>query len=1028
MGNTISGSNAISNLSGSDTNFDTVLANLKKVESTQLNRLEAWKSDWKLRYDAFDQVITQVSTASNVLANLANKNSFVTKEATSSDSNIISAVANASADDVQHTINVTQVASNAIWANTGHVFSSKTDIINTSGTSQTFSYSYAGKEYSIAVPANTTLDSFASMVNNSASNPGIKISIVQASSGYVFQVAGKSTGADNGLVVHSSNLVGMSSAGATSTWQTNNLLDMGSTITDPTNFAYDLIMEDGNKFSVKIAGSKTNSDLATAINTQVGRSIASIDGSGNLQLTDVKAMYRRDADTQTTFSTPTTRFNVGSSPTITTLTGDLTVTLNMNDGATTGTRTLTVKAGTTMKDAAIQIAQASGAASAEMTYNSDGSWDLSLANVDGATFSFADSGSDSSKITATVTATAAAMGTKVVGSSGTQSFTASTAVTFDSAKLSEKLGGTSADASKSFTYTIVGHDGTTQSFSLTQDKTYQDLLTTLASYGSASGNTVTLANTESFYLSGGGSGGGMDGLTAKTDATTTVTNMTGTTTLETPPDLVYTYTTNASTTPQTITLAGGSSMSDIIAALKAQGLTGSLVSSDGATTIDLQTGTLPASGNYYLKLDNIDTFSGPSIAGQVTSSSNWNIRAAANAKYTVDNWPVEMESATNSVSNVLEGVVFTIKDKGSATLSVSTDITSVEKSIQTFLDSVNSVLLTINELSKYDEDKEVTTNDPNKTTSKNYSKSQLTTEKGGLLQGNYGVQLFKSRFTSLLNSAPPGFTSRTTASDVLSGDVLANLANMGIKVETDQSSANYGLLQIAPTSGIAELKQMDQSNYEDMINNHLTDVVDFFCSTGTGASTSADFRYGSHVAGITKGGTYDVNYNVDASGNITKVTVGGVEATRDTSQPGYYYSVASGDARGMSLQIDNLTPGDHSGQIRIKEGLVQTVSTFLKSEMTFTDVNVTTTGTAQQNADAIALKSQNGALMVLKNNYQSIMENIDKKITQEQTRLDLWESRQKTAFANLETLLKKYNTQNEQLTSQIKSLTSTSSS
>ena len=91
-------------------------------------------------------------------------------------------------------------------------------------------------------------------------------------------------------------------------------------------------------------------------------------------------------------------------------------------------------------------------------------------------------------------------------------------------------------------------------------------------------------------------------------------------------------------------------------------------------------------------------------------------------------------------------------------------------------------------------------------------------------------------------------------------------------------------------------------------------------------------------------------------------------------------------------------------------------------------MNVTATGTAQQNADAIALKSQNGALMVLKNNYQSIMENIDKKISQEQTRLDLWETRQKKYFANLETLLKQYNTQQEQLTSQIESLSSTSSS
>ena len=66
--------------------------------------------------------------------------------------------------------------------------------------------------------------------------------------------------------------------------------------------------------------------------------------------------------------------------------------------------------------------------------------------------------------------------------------------------------------------------------------------------------------------------------------------------------------------------------------------------------------------------------------------------------------------------------------------------------------------------------------------------------------------------------------------------------------------------------------------------------------------------------------------------------------------------------------------------------------------------------------------------MVLKNNYQSIMENIDKKITQEQERLDTWEARQKTYFANLETLLKKYNTQQEQLTSQIKQLSGSSSS
>ena len=45
MAISISGSNSISGLSNMGTDFDTVLAKLKKVESIPLNRLTAWKSD-----------------------------------------------------------------------------------------------------------------------------------------------------------------------------------------------------------------------------------------------------------------------------------------------------------------------------------------------------------------------------------------------------------------------------------------------------------------------------------------------------------------------------------------------------------------------------------------------------------------------------------------------------------------------------------------------------------------------------------------------------------------------------------------------------------------------------------------------------------------------------------------------------------------------------------------------------------------------------------------------------------------------
>lgn len=1031
MAISISGSNAVSGLSGMDTNFDETLAKLKKIESTQLNRLTAWKSDWSLRYDAFGTIIQQVQTASNVLTGIGNKNSFVTKNVASSNDNILTAIANASAQDVQHSINVLQMASNSVWANTGHVFSSKTDVINDSGVDQNFTFTYAGTTKSIKVPPKTTLESFASMVNNSTENPGIKISLVQTGTGYVFQVAGKSTGAENDLVIHNSGLVGMNSAGTSSVWKSNTALDLGATLTNPNKYAFDLFMEDGSKFAVSITGDKTNQNLADQINTQTGRNVAALDSSGNLILTGVSAMYQRDTSAIEKSVAASTKVSVGVNPSTTTLQSDLTMTMQYDDGVTTGSRQLTIKAGTNLKDALIQMAQATGMKSADLSMDSSGKWSTNLNNITGITFDPSANAADTALFTSTTTA--ANMGNRVGGLTS-----ATTSIVFKASMLGDKLGGSSADGTQNFTYTIVDNTGGTQTITLANNQTYQDLAnaiqakTGVAAITDGSGNqSFSLGNTLQFYVSQG-LGGGMDGLTTRTASTTLASGLTPSATLDpTQPSLNYTVTLNDGTQISVPPIASNSSMQDVVSAIQqtlaadpsaqAAGATAKLVKADGTDW------TSAADGQSFLAITNVQSVSGPGIKGQVAESDNWNIQRATNARFTVDNWPIEMESGSNSVSDVIEGVIFTIHDKGQARVSVSTDVTSVEKSIQTFLDAVNSILLTIRDFTKYDKDKATTTNDPKQTTNSNYSPSQLTAEKGGLLQGNYGVQLFKSRFNSLLGASPPGFKSRTSAEDLLSGDVLSNLANLGIKVNNNEASDKFGLLEIAPASSIAALQQLDQENYTNMITNNLEGVVDFFCTTGTGSSTSSSFRYGSHVPGITKGGTYDVNYTVDASGNIEKVMVGGVEAKRDLSQPGYYYSVGSGDARGLAILIDDLSQGEHTGQVRIKEGLVQTVNSFLKSEMVFNDVNLSATET-DKNADALALKSQNGALMVLRNNYKSIMENIDKKIGQEQDRIALWETRQKKYFANLETLLKNYKNMQTQLDSQISKLNSSSNS
>lgn len=1073
MGISISGSTAISGLGGNDTDFDKVLEQLKKIESTQLNRLEAWKSDWNLRYEAFTQIIEQVQAASSLLSQLSDKNNFVTKVVQSTNDGVITAVANASAQDVQHAISVSQTASNAIWANTGHVFESKTDVINKTGTDQYFSYIYAGERHDFKVPANTTLESFASMINNSSDNPGIKVSLIQTGNGYVFQVGGKDTGVDNDLYIFDCNLEGMSATGSTSLWQTNSSMKLDGGITDPTSYVFDLVLQGGTKKSITVKGNATADELVTTLNNAAGGIKASLDASGNLVLEGVQSFSRRRAseDPYVPASTELTlngridaKLNAEDTGIAQGLGDDdlLKFTLTLDDGTK---REVQIKAGATQRDLMLALGQASQDGDG-MSVNSTASWvkanfagvtDIEFEAVDGGTVY---DGRMSLKLTEA---------TGVKNSLGGSITNSELSITVAQDKLSQRLDGLAADADATdLVFTVIDKDGNAQNISIKSDATNQDLLDKLAALGfttttdtDANGNTtLKLAGVKDLKLSYGAIKDPAYSTTLKSAMTIGATNPFGAelddnlfyqdpvsrdVLLEKPKDLVYTIATNDGKTG-TLTMPAGTSMRDILKKMQDPSdaaWTWTTKDADGneiGTTAPATLGATftDADGNeitdldnadeVFLSLKNIQTASGPNLSGQISESSNWSIQRSQNAKYKVDNWPVEMESTTNQIGDVIEGVVFTIQDTGDARISISTDITSVEQSIQNFLDAVNSVLLTVNDLMKYDETKEVTSSDPNDIGNSNYSPSGLTNQKGSLLTGNYGVQLFKSRFSSVLGSTPPGFKSRQSATDILSGDVLASLANLGIKTDTDSTSDTYGLLVLAPTSSIAEMQSMDKENYNNLITNNLEAVVDFFCASGIGSSTSTDFRYGSHVQGITKAGSYEVTYSVDANGEITNVLIGGQPAKRDESMPGNYFSVATGDPRGLSILIDDLTVGDHPPAgadpmyVRIKQGLVQTTNDFLKSELVFNDVSISATSTPDQIADAMHLKSQNGALMSLRDNYKKVMESIDVKIEREQRRIDTWYSRQKQIFANLETLLKQYDQQQQQLEGQLAQL------
>ena len=1062
MATSISGSIYFSGLDGTGNDWAQTLEQLKQIESMNLTRLEAWKSDWNLRYQGFTKIIDAVSTARTELSSLKNRNSFVSKVVSSTKEECVTGTATADAVDAQHTINVKQVANNAVWANTGHKFTNKTDIINTTDHDIAFKYTFAGKDYSINVPPKTTLDSFINLVNNNKDNPGIKASLIQTSGGYYFQIAGKETGESNSLVIESNELLGFDDSGINSIWESNDGISGDATFTDPSSIAYDFVLRDGKTVTITMDGDSTLQEFVDQVNGRIGVDTASIDPStGDLKFKNVQAVVRRDADNtnkDTQYQAGYVRVEAGDYNAINNDymigkddTSTITFTIKMKDGST---RQITMSGGDKKKDFITKIAAATGN-SANMILDGDNKYYLKLNGVTDVTASVS-GGSGSSSLPPEFKFTSEPE--KLPDSSADSLYSQLTTkgqdykMTLNFTDLNKQISA-SADPAQQKEYMIVKDDGSSKVITLNGNATFDDLKQALINAGlftedSSNSNKLIGDHVMSMTLIAGtdsGSGYTKELTCDNTIAFSTMTSATpptdpsgsgqnyGQTTLETPPQLEYTYKGNDGT-EISFTLASNSSLTEVVKKLeqelqaKGKNDVVELVTTDadGKETVisgaDVASGTaLDPSTKYTLRIKN-GVLSGPGVEGQVVQSDNWSIQKASNAIYTVDNWPMDLESDSNTVSGVIEGLTFTLNDVGQAKLSVATDVNSVQESIQTFIDMVNEVLATVIAFTKYDENAETTTNDPDNKTDSNYSMSLLTSQKGGILQGNYGVQMFDSRFTSVLTDKPAGYRLLTDSDDPLSGDIVSSLSSLGIKVCSDETSENYGLLMIGAPSAISGMTTMDQENYTTMLSEHLDEVIGFFCGPSTpGSSDTSNFRYASSLDGITKAGTYDVSYPVDKDGNITDVFIGGERATNDSTMGSNYFSVASGDAKGTAIYIDNLEPGTHTGNLSIKTGLLDTVDQFMQDELTYVD-----TGDSI-NDDSIALKSQNGGLMILQANYLDIMDSIDAKIEREQDRLETWEQHQKDKFARLQTLLSEYAKTQSQLESQLTQLSGSSS-
>ena len=395
-------------------------------------------------------------------------------------------------------------------------------------------------------------------------------------------------------------------------------------------------------------------------------------------------------------------------------------------------------------------------------------------------------------------------------------------------------------------------------------------------------------------------------------------------------------------------------------------------------------------------------------------AGNWFARKSQDALFYMEGRTEQiLSSSSNSLTEVIPGMTITLTDTTDVVardtdgniqwtgdpprltnilssepvmLTVTNDTASAKEKILEFVDAYNTMVNTFRELTKYDSSKEVG--------DVIGSASQFDAQKGSVLTGNYGVQLLYSQIRSVMAGTGKGFTPLENDG---TGDVFWSLATIGIKVDANESSKTFGYLIVAEGESEAgsPFKTLDEA-----LKHDPEAVARILASDKVVRSQSSDFSYvGMLRKDMVTGGNHEVKYTV-APGSpptVSEVLIDGKPASYDATSK--EWTSTADISKGLSIRVDNLTVGEHTGVLSVQQGKINELNEALGKQLKGANMVV---------GDQTLEK---GSLYVLKENYLKIIDNIDKKIEQEEARLTLWETRQRKMFARLEALLASYNSQ-----------------
>ena len=169
-----------------------IITPLQKSQTTYENQLSA--------YDKLRTLLTDLQSSVSAMDTGAELRSYT---AASSVTTSVSATASGSATAGSHSVVVNQLATAEVETHAG--VDEAATVVNNSGSSLAFSYSYGGKATTVQVAGGATLEQLVGLINHDSANPGVTASILDDGSGsstsHHLVLRGNALGTANTIVI-----------------------------------------------------------------------------------------------------------------------------------------------------------------------------------------------------------------------------------------------------------------------------------------------------------------------------------------------------------------------------------------------------------------------------------------------------------------------------------------------------------------------------------------------------------------------------------------------------------------------------------------------------------------------------------------------------------------------------------------------------------------------------------------------------------------------------------------------------------